>query len=237
MADQAETIFETETSSDQNEQQPTETTDDFQSKYVGEGKKYATVEDAMKALDHSQTHISTLETENEDLRKIEQRENAVSDILAQIEAKKGDNATAGVDLSEVEKLFDSKLDAREQQTVMTSNIKSVDSQMKAMFGDKAKDEMIAKGKTLGLSLEQMQNTASRSPQAFMAWFGAKETIGTATIKSDVDTQRLEETTVIKEGTYKHYQKLFKANPALRTDSNVQIEMINQATKLGDSFYD
>ena len=241
MSTDQETIFESETSSDQIEQsteQSTETTGDFQSKYVGEGKKYATLDEALKATEFAQNHIAKLETENEQLRQIEQRENAVADILAQIEANKtnGNVAATGVDLSEVEKILDSKLDAREQQSVMTSNIKSVDAKMKSMFGDKAKDEMIAKGRELGLSIEQMQNTASKSPNAFMAWFGGKGVAGNVSLKSDVNTQRLEETPVIKQGTYNYYRQLFKEKPHLRADSKINAEMHENAAKQGEAFY-
>jgi len=212
------------------------------SDYIGPGKKYATVEEAVKSVDFAQNHIAKLEGENNDLRSKAYQGDAVREILAKIEANKnaGNEQTKGLSVEDISKLFETKLNQHTEQKTATENLQSVDKKMKAKFGDQAQKQMVQKASQLGMSLDDMRKTAERSPNAFMAWFGTSDQNASnqnANLDNDINTENMEHNSEhAKIGTYKYYKQMFKADPKKRLDPKVQKEMMDNAIRMGDAAF-
>jgi len=197
---------------------------------IGEGKKYATQDEANNALVYSQTHISNIEAENKLLRE---KSEATTDLLAEI--KKSKEAAPKTDEVDFDKLVDDKLNQRFAQDTATSNLQAVDVKMKGVFGnDKAKELMKLKATELNMTLAEMQKVAEQSPNAFLAWFdfgGENANAQSNLDNSDVNTETFNQDqhhTQIKVDTYAYFEKMRKEDPSQYYDSKVQFRMTQLA---------
>lgn len=141
---------------------------------VGEGKKYASPEDALVALPHAQSHIETLELEMVTLREDLAKRKAVEDVLEEINKKPTDTVTEPQFTPEqLDALIENKLIAKDAQAVAQSNISEVVNMFVQEFGDKEKAEAIydQKAKELGLNVDYINNLAATSPKAVFRLFG------------------------------------------------------------------
>lgn len=205
---------------------------------IGEGKKYATTDEALKALFHSQKHITTIESENAEMRGELNKLNSISDML---EAKQKEGSTdKNIDPASLNELIDQRLSDNKKQESMQSNIDSVDARMKTAFGAKAEETMLAKAAELGMTVKQMMNTAANSPTAFMSWFDlTKGGTQEGSMNSDVNTEQGSfnpSNEDVKPFTYKHYEKIRKASPAQYMSPKIQAEMNQKMIEMGESFW-
>lgn len=166
------------------------------SEFVGEGKKYASVEDALKSVPHAQSHISNLEKELAELREQVDKVRNIEEVLAKMEEKANKSndseTTTSVEVDEeaIAKLVESTLTKRQQQELADANILAADKGMKEVYGEKAQEVLVSKAKDLGLSVEDLMKTAARSPKAFLSLMGATNSPtdkGVSHIKSSVNT--------------------------------------------------
>jgi len=238
MSDQ-DSIFSSDKGDASNTADNNTLSDNFKDMYVGEGKKYATEEDAFKGLHNAQEHLSKLEQENAQLREVAQKAKTTEELLAELRAKKDDELKGEkLDPAVIKELIKSELTASEQAKVITSNVQTVEQKMKAMYGDKAREVLRAKSAELGVSVDSMMETAGLSPNAFMAWFPENATQKQANLSSDVNTRNVDKMqTGFQVGTYKYYENLRRTDKAKYMSPEVQLEMHNQAAKLGEAFYE
>lgn len=216
--------------------------DNFKDMYVGEGKKYATEADAFKGLHNAQEHLSRLEQENAQLREVAQKAKTTEELLAELRKKQNDElGKEKLDPKVVRELVKEELTASEQTKLITRNVESVEQKMKAMYGDKARDVLQQKAAELGVSIDSMMQTAGLSPNAFMAWFPQGQSNEQANLSSDVNTRNMESgdrgATGFKAGTYKYYENLRRTDKAKYMTPEIQLEMNNNAAKLGSAFYE
>jgi hypothetical protein len=147
---------------------PTELTE-----WVGEGKKYRTVEDAMKSVPHAQSHIQKLEAERVALQEELAKRKAAEEVLAEIKAastKTVETPAKSVDEATIAAIAARTLEQREQTRIYESNAQSVAGTLKEKFGDKAEDVYKAKAAELGLSIEDFNAMSRKSPKAVLAFF-------------------------------------------------------------------
>jgi hypothetical protein len=141
---------------------------------VGEGKKYSSPEDALKALPHAQQHIETLEREMAELREQLVKSKTAEEILEEINKKPTEQvAEPQFDPNQLDELIESKLTAKEQQAVQQKNVSDVVNTFVQEYGDKAKAEEIyvQKAADLGISVDQINSLAAKSPKAVYELFG------------------------------------------------------------------
>lgn len=147
---------------------------------VGEGKKYATVEDLAKGSLNGQLHIGTLEKENAAFKDTNQQSKGIDDILAALnvnqQQKKDDennqhdddnHQKAASDEPSVAEQIAAAFKGREDQANVvteTANVKEVAVKLGEMFGDKAGSIYSEVGKKLGINLEDL---AKKSPAAVL----------------------------------------------------------------------
>ncbi len=145
---------------------------------VGEGKKYASVAEALKALEHAQTHISKIESENGELRTKVAGATSAEEVLRAVKELQEKGRTSGaepVDAEALAKLVNSTLEqqltAREQAQLAKANAAAVTKALAEKYGDKAEEVYKAKAAELGITVARLNQLASESPKAALAYFG------------------------------------------------------------------
>lgn len=145
--------------------------------------KYATVDEALKALGHSQAYIpevkSQLAQKEQELAalraELEQRnslEEVVSRLAPQNQPEPKVNQPAGSVLDEgaVMKLVQQHLEQREMQSAAQANQQQVETALRAKFGEKAGEVVKQRASELGLTPQALGELSSKSPQAVLALF-------------------------------------------------------------------
>lgn len=157
--------------------------------------KYDTVEKALEALVHAQTHIKTLETENagvkseaDNLRTRAAQADALELVIERLQPnqsrQQGDplskpNQSEVATTEQLERLVEQLLTKKQKTEIAQSNLQVVTATLVKKFGDetKAREAVAKKAQELGVGSEVLANLASQSPAAVLAYFG--ETVGTS----------------------------------------------------------
>lgn len=138
---------------------------------IGEGKKYASVEAALKALPHAQNHIYTLESELKDLReKLNKAAKADEVYKAVVEQTQKPQATP-VDEATLSTIIEKKLQEQKALEAAQQNMQAFKSAMTAKFGDKAAEVYEAKAKELGIGMGFLNDLVAKSADAGKSLFG------------------------------------------------------------------
>lgn len=143
---------------------------------VGEGKKYRTAEDALKALPHAQKHIQTIEEENARMKEELGKRKTAEELLEEFKLSGIQPASADKQPSapvDVEAIVASVLAKKDAQTTAQKNISVVVNTFTEAFGDKTKgEEMYNKvAEESGLSVAALNQLAATSPEAVMRLAG------------------------------------------------------------------
>jgi hypothetical protein len=166
-------------------QQPTVTTNvestqtsDFQ--LIGEGKKYKDFHMAEKALIAQHSHIDTIQNENANLRKELEAAKAAAlqgrtyeDVLAAFESKQA-NVTSS-DATDTPKTVATQTNSAtftpddlykhfKEKDAKEANRRMVETKLKELYGDKAKEQAIKLAGSYGLSLDELTGLAEKSPK-------------------------------------------------------------------------
>lgn len=206
---------------------------------VGEGKKYATVEDLAKSRLAADDHIARIEAENAEYRAGLQR-----DILQQREQQlqattppahvpdQGQNQRNVPQEDLAERIREVTRQDREQEKAR-ANIETVTNRLTEVFGsaDAANAAMVAKAKELEVPLKWLMDQATLSPTAFYKTVDLDAAPRNAPAPhGTVNTGALQSQSAgtAKAGTYKFYEEIRKTNPKLYNSPKVQLEMHKQA---------
>lgn len=144
---------------------------------VGEGKKYKSVEDALKSVPHAQSHIQKLEEEakmlKEELAKRKTAEELLEDMRNGVVQDIGQQTKVELNPEIVEQTVASILAKKEAQSKAQTNVASVVSSFEQAFGDKTKaQEMYLKvAEESGLSIQDLNRLAATSPEAVLRLAG------------------------------------------------------------------
>jgi hypothetical protein len=155
--------------------------------------KYKTVEDALKALQNSQSHIQTLEQENSTLRETASKAKSTEEILGILNSsknKQSDDNQQQIDVESIKALVNTTLSERQQQELQRTNQQKVTAALINKFGDKAEEMYKKKADELSLSLATLDNLAAVSPAAVLEYFSAKEQSIAKNNKSSINTDIL-----------------------------------------------
>ena len=242
MVTDKETIFENVNPDDNSGEETTESrslSESFKSRFVGEGKKYASEDEAFKGLHNANAHIGRLETENAELREQAAKAKTADELLAAIRERDtdSDDKVPPSNTVGVRAVVREELRASQEGNTRQTNILAASDKMKEVYGSEATVKLKEKAAELNMSIEDMMNVAAKSPSGFMTWFQPRaDQQSQPTLQGDRKNLG-DDSTSAKVGTYKHYQKMRKENPGLYNQPATQMEMHDNASKLGDSFYE
>lgn len=185
-------------------QTPSVTTPEELKEFVGEGKKYSSLEDALKSIPHAQAHIAKLEQENADYQAKVQKALTMEELMEQIrtqEQPKEGNTTQQVganseDLlaqlsAKLDEAVEQKLTMHKQLEIQKGNTQKVISAFQEAYGDKAEEVFLGLAKESGLDVGSLNSLAATSPQAVLklAGIGSKPAPAAPT-QSSINTSAL-----------------------------------------------
>jgi hypothetical protein len=142
---------------------------------VGEGKKYATLNDALKSIPHAQTHIQTLTGElavsKEELTKRKTTEELIAQIKSDASKATGTPEAPSIDINSVGNMVDERLANIENAKTASSNATQVADAFVAKFGDKAEEVYNSMAVESGLTVEALNKLTASSPKAVLKLAG------------------------------------------------------------------
>lgn len=151
--------------------------------------KYKSVEDALKALQHSQAYIPQLtqslaakEAElaqaRQGLTKVEELERAVQQLMnPSSKEPEPKPAPAAIDPSSIAEIVNRTLNENRTKELANANISKVVQTVKQLYGDKSEEMFYGKAASLGLSKEAVNTLAATSPDAVYSMLGISNAPG------------------------------------------------------------
>lgn len=146
-----------------------------------EGKpKYASVEEAIKALKHSQEYIPQVKSERDsleqqvrDLQEKLEAQQKLQDVLKEAQ-EQPNQSQAGLELDEgkIERLVQQKLEAMNASKQAEANFSTVIESLSSKFGAQANAEINKKAAELGTTTKDLEEMAKKNPKLVLNLFGA-----------------------------------------------------------------
>lgn len=146
-------------------------------------QKYKTVEDAIKALSHSQAFIEQLKQETATARaeaerakaeasKIAEMEKAVQELLqGSKQSQAPATPTQTIDEASIANIVQKTLTETQQKTIREQNLSQVVKKLQEKFGTTVETEFYGKAQELGFSKAEINDLAAKSPAAVFRIFG------------------------------------------------------------------
>lgn len=145
--------------------------------YVGTGKKYQSVEEALKSVPHAQTHILTLTEELKAAKQELEKRRTAEELLEEMrntnvnKANETQSQKVGLTQEDVARIVQQTFVQNEQQTKSQINIESVKTSFSSKFGDKAEEFYIQVAKESGISISDLNKLSATSPSAVLKLAG------------------------------------------------------------------
>jgi hypothetical protein len=163
------------------------------SELVGAGKKYQSVEDALKSVPHAQKHIQTLETELANVKEELSKRATTEELLQEVRSgltREAPPQAVDFDQNRLSQIVEQTLDNKEKLRVAKSNAGSVVSKFTEKYGEKAEEAYLTIAKESGLTVQQLNSLAASSPGAVLklAGLGTQQSTPVATPQGTVNTQ-------------------------------------------------
>lgn len=171
--------------------------------FVGEGKKYKSVDDALRSVPHAQEHIKTLEEEmaqlKEELAKRRTTEELLDEIKSGVIPKEATPSTGELNQDRIMDLVNQTLAQREKLTKAQTNARTVADKFTEKYGSKAEEVYNTLAKESGMTLDQLHSLSATSPNVVLklAGFDNRAT-NVSKPQSTVNTESLANNTSIDE---------------------------------------
>lgn len=154
------------------------------SEFVGEGKKYKSMEDALKSIPHAQSHIQKLEDELAANRAVLEKSRAMEELLQELRQQKSNEqrTEAPTQLQpqvpvDVDKAVEEALNRKEIERQAKQNAAVVIDAFKAAYGDESKTKFEELASETGLPMSALNNLARTSPDAVLKLAGLTKKSG------------------------------------------------------------
>lgn len=231
----------------------------FKEYLPGEGSKFKDIETLAKAKYDSDLYVKSLEAQKDELRrdylalKTDYEARAkLEELLDQYKnepPKRNDNHEQPDVKNVNERPFDpneyKKIARQEIQELRTSereesNFNNVREKLIERFGNNFKPVLEKQIQELGLTAEDADALARKSPAAFFKTLGIDQPPQTENFQTPPRTNQRSDNfkpTGAKKRTWSYYQELKKSDPKMYLDPKTAVQMHNDAIELGDAFND
>lgn len=225
---------------------------------VGEGKKYATIEDLAKSRIHADLTIAARERELAEAREEINKRMTYEELAEQLARKDEREAPrvheqppAPANPAIVPPVKDEDLAARireiqqqdKREERLQSNITEVTNRMLQEFGSEAKaSEYVAgKARELGVTVQFLQDQAAQAPRAFFKTVGLEDNVSPPARPTggNVNTDALRTQTPgtgPKPDTYAYFEEMRRTDPARYFLPATQNKLMKAALEKGDAFF-
>jgi hypothetical protein len=152
---------------------------------IGEGRKYRTVEDALAALPHAQSHIAILEQENHEFKEKLLYNDKLDQVLDKLNtpAPQPVEPTAapvdGISREELSMLVQQEIAQRETVNLEQANLSTVESKLREAYGEDVATVFNTKASEVGMSPAQLTALAKVAPEAVITLVGGHNKSTTA----------------------------------------------------------
>lgn len=209
---------------------------------VGEGKKYSDPNALAKAKTHADAHISTLESELNELRAELRARTSVEEIISKMKPNSETPPNEGREpnsIPNVEGLVQKELDRIRAKESADSNLEKTRKGLKERFGDDYNKNLEAAASTLQVTPAFLKQLATTSPEAVFRLLDSVKTAPApvrpvAPPQGGVNAAVTVGADSIKNNAY--YSKLRREDPNTYFSRRVQKEMHDQAMRQGEAFY-
>ena len=164
---------------------------------VGEGKKYKTAAEALKALPHAQSHILKIEEDNANLRRELEKAKAMEELLEEFK-KQGTQQYGSptppaqtaptADFANIDSVVEAALARKEAELQAKHNAKAVMQAFEQEYGADAEARFVKLSQEIGMPVEQLNTLAVTSPEAVLKLAGIKKPVNLGKNTSTVNTQ-------------------------------------------------
>lgn len=214
---------------------------------IAKGKVLAdvTVEHRNKKIDELRADYTKLRDEyntgpklQELLDQLTKRQQLLSNDET-LDVNEAENQKPGIDLAEIENLVSNKIQETERRKREEANLSIVKSKLKERYGNNANNVLIEQVEKLGLTVEDAEALAKKSPEAFMRTLGLDQQPQGETFQSPPTSNQRSDTFLpsSQKRTWSYYQKMKKENPDLYYSPKISNQMVQDAAALGDAFKD
>ena len=212
------------------------------------------LEEVLKAKIESDLYIKTLERQKDELRNdyLKQREELLAkqkfeELIDRYESKARQElqeqtppteVVKPYDPKEIEQLVLNKIQETESTKKATDNFNKVQTKLQERFGNNYSSVLKEQQNTLGLSDNEINDLAKKSPEAFFRIMGLNDQAPRESYQSPPrSNQRNDQFTPrVAKRDWNYYQELKKNNPKLYLDPKISVQMHNDAMELGESFF-
>jgi hypothetical protein len=204
------------------------------SELVGEGKKYSTVEELAKAYHNADSLIQQLQGENAGMREDLSKRQTAEEIAETIRRNQNqtdhgtqENTPSAVSVDDIQNLVSQSITQHERNQTASRNVQKASDDMVSLYGDKATSVLESRAKELGLTVEDLKNTAAQSPSAFLRLVGETDkpaSANTEVEQSSINTVSFDTSKNNPKQLADNYKKLRKDNPKQYWSPKVQNEM-------------
>ena len=214
---------------------------------VGEGKKFATVEDLAKGKAEADIFIEQLKKEQAELRSDLDQRLSAQDLLEEIRKEREaqlsasnspaqENTTPSLGTDDIANLVKNTVKQLGVQETAEQNILAVDIKMKELFGDKAQEVMIQKAKENEVSVDFLKDAAAKSPKAFFNVLGlANQKPATPSMTQGTVDMSGTELRSNAGNSWQDYEIMRRENPKLYWKPETQIRLLKSKQEQGESF--
>lgn len=217
-------------------------------------EKFPTADpELIKSKVESDLYIKTIESQKDELRadymKAQeeiQKSKALEQLIDRLNNKEVpagttpavQNTPPSVAMNDIEKMFDDKYEAKKRSEVETSNFNKVQAKLQERFGARAGEVLAEQSNTLGLSKEDVNSLAKKSPDAFFRMLGLntqEKDLFMAPPRSDLRNDNYAPKTVKR--TWSWYQAEKAKNSKWYWNPQTQLQMHRDSEALGSAFED
>lgn len=221
---------------------------DYLSELVGEGKKYRDIQ----ALALSKVHADALiETQKAQLEKTQtelQTQKRLEELLTMATNKpaesnpspvnpdpvRGDNMN-DLTAEKVQQLISEQLNQHERNRQAQSNVQKVYSALTETFGADYEAQLLKIGQSVGLTKEEIQQTAQEKPQLLVSLIKANATKKESFVSPPANRLNPDIAPQSEVRNLAFYQRLKAKDPKYYESAAVQAQMYEDAMRLRDQF--
>lgn len=181
--------------------------------FVGEGKKYKSIEELDKAYLNADTHIKKIEQENAELRERVSAAKGIEEVLATLGKTEGDGEQtetqdAKLDPSVIQSLVEQTIEQRESLNRQRVNATEVVTKLREIYGDSAEEVFNAKQTELGVDLNAIAMSSPKAALALLVPTQPQEQAKSAQ-ESTVNSESLMSKHRARVGTYDYWKQQYQ----------------------------
>jgi len=204
---------------------------------------FANEEAVVTKIAHQENHISTIETENAEMRKklevfmeaaAEKAKGTTENVTPEATAPE---STGGLGADDVARIVKEQMEVLAAQNQYQANSQTVESTLAQKLGSEeaAKSALEAKATELGVQKEVLEQLKQQSPGAVLGWFGDSQPANV------VSTTPGRNSAAIglgqpAEGTFAHWQQMRKSDPTSYFSPSNTMKRMKDHERLGDKFF-